>query len=180
MAGRDFCNDVKWIMSYLDNFINRLTAQRNCLDLAVELVRGIEGPVLEFGLGHGRTYDHLRQNFPDRDIYAFENRVSPNVFVRPADELLFLGDIADTIRTAAARLPRKAALAHSDLGLKDRQGAVPIVADIIAYLPGLMAKGGFYISNVDIALVDGSVPPAFRRRDFPQATGDQYHIYEIV
>lgn len=141
---------------------------------------GDRGAGARIGLGHGRTYDHLRQNFPDRDIYAFENRVSPNVFVRPADELLFLGDIADTIRTAAARLPRKAALAHSDLGLKDRQGAVPIVADIIAYLPGLMAKGGFYISNVDIALVDGSVPPAFRRRDFPQATGDQYHIYEIV
>ncbi|WP_448954771.1 hypothetical protein [Labrys neptuniae] len=81
---------------------------------------------------------------------------------------------------SAPRLPRRVALAHSDVGLKDRQGAVPVVADIIAYLPQLMMPGGYYISNVDIALVHGEVPTAFRRRDFSEATGDQYHIYEIV
>jgi hypothetical protein len=166
-------------MSYLDNFINRMTTQRICLDLAPRIIRDIEGPVLEFGLGHGRTYDHLRQNFPDRDIYVFEKIVSPNVFVRPADEHLFLGDIHETLKTAAARLPRKAAMAHSDLGLKDRDGAVPIVASIIEYLPDLIAPGGIYISNTDISLVHGHLPAAFEVLEFAEVPAGQYHIYRL-
>ncbi len=51
-------------MSRLDSFIRRLTAQRDILNSIIDLVGEIEGPVLEFGLGNGRTYDHLRENFP--------------------------------------------------------------------------------------------------------------------
>jgi S-adenosyl-L-methionine methyltransferase len=166
-------------MSYLDKFINRMMAQRICLDLAPAIIRDIEGPVLEFGLGHGRTYDHLLQNFPDRDVYVFEKVVSPNVFVRPADALLFEGDIHDTLKTALKRLPRKAAMAHSDLGLKDRDGAVPIVASIIQYLPSLIAPGGIYVSNTDISLVNGRIPSAFEPLDLAQVPEGQYFIYRV-
>ena len=55
-------------MSRLDSFIRRLEAQRACLNRAAELIRDIDGFVLELGLGNGRTYDHLRELFPDRDI----------------------------------------------------------------------------------------------------------------
>ena len=48
-------------MSRLDSFIRRLQAQRACLDRAAELVRDLPGPVVEIGLGNGRTYDHLRR-----------------------------------------------------------------------------------------------------------------------
>ena len=62
-------------MSRLDSFIRRLEAQRACLDRAAALIAGIDGAVLELGLGNGRTYDHLRELFqaPNvhwRDIYG--------------------------------------------------------------------------------------------------------------
>ena len=31
-----------------------------------------DGPVIELGLGNGRTYDHLRERLPGRRIIAFD------------------------------------------------------------------------------------------------------------
>ena len=59
-------------MSRLDSFIRRLQAQRACLNEAVAQIRGVEGFVLELGLGNGRTFDHLREICPDREIYVFD------------------------------------------------------------------------------------------------------------
>ena len=56
-------------MSRLESFIRRVTAQRDCLNMAKELVVDVPGPILELGLGNGRTYDHLRELFPDREIF---------------------------------------------------------------------------------------------------------------
>ena len=55
-------------MSRLDSFIRRLEAQRACLGEAVRLAKGIDGFVLELGLGNGRAYDHLREICPEREI----------------------------------------------------------------------------------------------------------------
>ena len=44
-------------MSRLDSFIRRLEAQRSCLETAVALVADLPGPILELGLGNGRTFD---------------------------------------------------------------------------------------------------------------------------
>ena len=55
-------------MSRLDSFIRRLEAQRACLNQAAALIVGLDGAVLELGLGNGRTYDHVRELFPDREI----------------------------------------------------------------------------------------------------------------
>ena len=57
-------------MSRLDSFIRRLEAQRACLNRAADTIRGIDGIVLELGLGNGRTYDHLRALFPDREFMS--------------------------------------------------------------------------------------------------------------
>ena len=46
-------------MSRLDSAIRRLQAQRLCLNAAVAYVEELPGPVLELGLGNGRTYDGL-------------------------------------------------------------------------------------------------------------------------
>ena len=59
-------------MTRLDTVIERLKAQRSCLNAAAEALRGNDGHILELGLGNGRTYDHLRDLFPDRDIYVFD------------------------------------------------------------------------------------------------------------
>ncbi|TIS83279.1 MAG: hypothetical protein E5X00_05295, partial [Mesorhizobium sp.] len=47
-------------MSRLESFIRRLTAQRDILDQVCAEVAKIEGPILELGLGNGRTFHPLR------------------------------------------------------------------------------------------------------------------------
>ena len=59
-------------MSRLDSMIGRLMAQRACLDWVASAIGGLPGPVLEIGLGNGRTYDHLRGRLPQREIHVFD------------------------------------------------------------------------------------------------------------
>ena len=66
-------------MSRLDSFIRRLVAQRACLDHAAQLIGGLDGAVLELGLGNGRTYDHLRSLFPGREIEYHLGRDLPGL-----------------------------------------------------------------------------------------------------
>jgi S-adenosyl-L-methionine methyltransferase len=63
-------------MSRLDSFIARMKAQRDCLNHLKPAIDALPGPILEVGLGNGRTYDHLRELFPGRDIYVFERKVA--------------------------------------------------------------------------------------------------------
>ena len=90
-------------MSRLDSVIRRLQAQRACLELAADLVRDLEGPVLEFGLGQGRTYDHLREILPGREIFVFEREVAATAERVPENRHLILGDIRETLPRAARR-----------------------------------------------------------------------------
>ncbi len=84
-------------MSRLDSFIRRLEAQRACLEYAVGLVRELPGPVLELGLGNGRTYDHLRQLCPEREIHVFERKVAAHPDCIPEPSRLWLGAIGETL-----------------------------------------------------------------------------------
>ena len=97
-------------MSRLDSFIRRLEAQRACLDHAARLVAGLDGAVLELGLGNGRTYDHLRELFPGRDIYVCEKKVAAHPDCVPPPERLILGDMRETLPAAHARLGGRVAL----------------------------------------------------------------------
>ena len=60
-------------MSRLDSFIRRMTAQRDILNHICDTVKELEGPVLELGLGNGRTYDHLRERFPEQVIPVYRD-----------------------------------------------------------------------------------------------------------
>ena len=61
-------------MSRLDSAIRRLMAQKMALAWATDQVVGRPGPVLELGLGNGRTYDHLREILGStREIFVFES-----------------------------------------------------------------------------------------------------------
>ena len=84
-------------MSRLDSAIRRLEAQRACLDRAAELLDGVPGHVFELGLGNGRTYDHLRERFPSREIFVFEMKISAHPSCIPDDDHLFLGDVLDRL-----------------------------------------------------------------------------------
>lgn len=134
-------------MSRLDSFIRRLEAQRACLDRAAELIGGIDGIVLELGLGNGRTYDHLRELFPGRDIYVCERQVAAHPdCVPPADRLL-LGDLRETLPAAKGRLAGRVALAHLDVGTGDAAANKALAAELLPLVVPLLCAGGVIASD---------------------------------
>ena len=138
-------------MSRLDSFIRRLEAQRACLDLAAHLVRELDGDVLELGLGNGRTYDHLRQLFPDRKIYVCERRVAAHPDCVPPAELLLLGDMRDTLQTARELLGGRVALAHLDPATGDVAASRALAAQVAPLIVPLLRPGGVLVSEPAIA-----------------------------
>jgi hypothetical protein len=101
-------------MSRLDAFINRMSAQRDILNhVAQDLDLPEGGPVLEIGLGNGRTYSHLRQLFPERRIVAFDRAMNAHRSSVPESRDLVLGEINET---GPAFANGDAALVHADIG----------------------------------------------------------------
>lgn len=163
-------------MSRLDSFIRRLEAQRLVLNWAAEEISGRAGRILELGLGNGRTYDHLREILPGREIHVFERKVSANPRSMPPAALLIEGDMAQTLPAFAARHGRSAVLIHADVttGVPDRD------RELFAWLPGhvssLAAPDALVLSGWEIqhpalaavAMPEG-IPPgryhAYRRTE---------------
>ena len=143
-------------MSRLDSVIRRLRAQRACLRRAAEMIRDLPGPVLELGLGNGRTYDHLREIFPNREIFVFEREVAADSDCLPDAAHLLLGDIHETLPAAVARFGPSVALVHSDLGTGDSELNGRLAAFLATRLPGLLRPGGVVISDQDVNL-EGAV-----------------------
>ena len=139
-------------MSRLDSVIRRLEAQRACLDLAAEMIRDLAGPVLELGLGNGRTYDHLREILPDREIFVFERQVAADPDCLPDAGHLLLGDIHETLPAAVARFGPSMALVHSDMGTGDAESNRRLAGFLAARLPGLLRPGAVVISDQDMSL----------------------------
>ena len=162
-------------MSRLDSFIRRLEAQRACLDLAAHLVRELDGDVLELGLGNGRTYDHLRQLFPDRKIYVCERRVAAHPDCVPPAELLLLGDMRDTLQTARELLGGRVALAHLDPATGDVAASRALAAQVAPLIVPLLRPGGVLVSEPAIGW-RGLSPMAL-----PEGlTPGRYNLYRYV
>lgn len=134
-------------MSRLDSFIRRMQAQRACLDWAAAAIADLPGPVLELGLGNGRTYDHLREILPDREIYVFDRRIAAHPACIPPQERLFLGEVDEMLPLAAERLGRSAALVHTDLGTGDEAANARLAAMVGPLLAALVAPGGIVVAN---------------------------------
>lgn len=131
-------------MSRLDSFIRRMVAQRDVLAEARRLIGDRPGPILELGLGNGRTYDHLREIFPGRRIIAFDRALAAHPSSVPPEGDLMLGEIRET---AAGLAGIGAALVHADLG----SGKPESDAALSRWLPGivrdLLAEGGIAASS---------------------------------
>ncbi|MGE0659976.1 MAG: class I SAM-dependent methyltransferase [Reyranellaceae bacterium] len=161
-------------MSRLDSFIRRMQAQRDCLNHVAAEARGLAGPILELGLGNGRTYDHLRELFPGRDIYVFERQVRAHPDCVPPDDRLFLGDIADTMRIAQKKLGPTAILAHSDLGTGEQAANAALGRFLAPALDALMAPGGLVVANQRL-----DVPHWTRLPEPPGVKPDRYFLYRV-
>lgn len=149
-------------MSRLDSFIRRLEAQRLILNWAAAAIVGRNGTVLELGLGNGRTFDHLREILPGREIFAFEREARANPRSLPAADRLVLGDMARTLPAFAARHGRRAALIHVDAttGVPERDAIA--LAWLPGHVAGLAADGALVVSGsaLDDAALDPAVLPA--------------------
>jgi hypothetical protein len=159
-------------MSRLDSFIRRLEAQRACLNHAAGLIRGLDGCLLELGLGNGRTYDHLRELFPDRDIHVCERRVAAHPDCIPPPERLVLGDMRETLPALAARLAGRVALAHFDAGSGDVAANRVLAAALTPDIVSLLRAGAVLVSDPPIAAAELEELP------LPEAVQPgRYHLY---
>ena len=153
-------------MSRLDIFINRMVSQRACLNHAAALTANKVGPVFELGLGNGRTYHHMVEIMPGRDIFVFERAVASNPDSTPPDDRLMLGDVYDTLPAALARFGPTASLVHADLGGHDLAKNDAFARAISPLVEPMLAKGGLMVSSdkmyfdglKEVALPDGAVP----------------------
>jgi hypothetical protein len=162
-------------VSRLDSFIRRLEAQRACLDLAADLVRHLKGDVLELGLGNGRTYDHLRQLFPDRKIYVCERALAAHPDCLPPPELLLLGDMRETLPAARAHLGGRIALAHLDPGTGDVAASRALAVELAPLIVPLLRPDGILVSEPSVT------KPELSALQLPDGIDDgRYNVYRRV
>jgi hypothetical protein len=162
-------------VSRLDSFIRRLEAQRACLDMAAELVGRLDGPALELGLGNGRTYDHLRELCPDRQIYVCERRVAAHPDCVPPPEFLLLGDMRDTLRAAREWLEGRIALAHLDPASGDVAASRALAMELVPLIVPLLRQGAILVSEPSIAA------PELARLEPPEGVAaGRYNLYRRI
>ena len=160
------------VLSRLDSVIRRLEAQRACLDLAARAIRDHEGTVLELGLGNGRTYDHLRERLPDREIIVFEREVRAHPDCIPDADHLVLGSIEETLPTFAEHHRGEAILVHSDIGTGEAERNRQLAAWLADALPPLLRPGAWVAADqtLNATLFEAQPLPA-------GVAADRYFLY---
>ena len=147
-------------MSRLDIFIDRMVSQRACIDHAAALTQTLTGPVFELGLGNGRTFHHIRETMPNRDI--FERAVASNPDSTPEDHQLILGDVHETLPAALNRFGPNAALIHADLGGHNLAKNDAFARVLSPLIEPLLAGGGVMVSSDRMYfdnLIEIALPP---------------------
>lgn len=159
-------------MSRLDINIRRLKVQRACLDLMARRVADRPGPIFELGLGNGRTYDHLRERLPGREIFVFDREVAAHPDCIPDEGHIILGDLRETLPAAAARFGGRVALVHADIGSANPARDARLATAIATCLPALLAPGGLVAADRDIRFAGAEAVPA------PEGcAAGVYHLY---
>ncbi|MBM6595997.1 class I SAM-dependent methyltransferase [Microvirga pudoricolor] len=134
-------------MTRLDSAIRRLTAQRDLLDWAACEIAP-SGLIVELGLGNGRTYDHLRQRLPGREIYAFERKVAAHPDCIPGDPYLIVGDIFETLPAFTERVGTgSVALIHADIGSGDEASNAAVARRMSPLFEPLLMPGGLLLGD---------------------------------
>ncbi len=158
----------------LSRMIVRLCTQRACLRFAGESVADCPGVILEIGLGKGRTYDFLRRQFPEREIFAFDRILHCPDDVRPDPDRLILGDFLKTLPEQFERMGRTAALAHADIGSDDTKRDARLAAAIAPLIHRLVRPQGLVVTDRAMSM------PKWFSLPLPPDAGDwPYYIYRV-
>jgi hypothetical protein len=166
--------EARSVGTRLESVIERLLAQRASIDHVAELVAQVPGPVLELGLGSGRTYDHLRDRFRGRKIFVFDRDLASHPTSRPDAAHFIQGDFRETLPTALTRIRDKAAVAHCDIGSYDLEASRALAAAIAPLLCPLMAIDGIVFGDQPMPL------PSWTALPLPtNVAPGRYFIYRI-
>ncbi len=159
-------------MSRLDSFIRRAVAQRDCLNDAARRIAQMPGPVIELGLGNGRTYDHLRHLLPGREIFVFERRVAAHPDCVPDAAHLLLGDFKETIPAAMTQMNAPAVLLHGDVGSGNEAKNTELAAWLGPAIQPLLAPGAVVIFDQELN------SPGLEPLELPASVnGGRYFMY---
>lgn len=160
--------------SRLDRMIERLTTQRACLDYAATQIENMPGPLLELGLGKGRTFDYLRRRLPDREIFVFEKVIHAAPDCIPDQQHLIMGHFLDTLPGAANRVGAPAALVHADIGSEKRERDATLAAAVTPLIDALVAPGSIVLGDREMQ------QPHWTPLPLPPGAGDWvYFLYRV-
>lgn len=158
-------------MSRLESMRRRLTAQIDGINWAARQIEGLEGDVLELGLGNGRTYDHLREVLPGRRIWVIDREMNAHPSCVPPAENFLQGD-ADRMLMQMARSGTKLALVHYELGIGVAEKDAAKSRAMSPLIAPLMVPGGLVISQDPLE--------GFERIAGPETVaGDRYLFYRV-
>jgi hypothetical protein len=162
-------------MSRLDSGIRRLQAQRACIERAAELIRELPGFVFEFGLGNGRTFDHLRERLAGREIFVFERAVVAHPDCSPGEDHLILGDLRETLPALPPRFRDSVALLHMDIGSGERAESERLAAELAPHIAPVMRAGALIASDMPLPFGGWIAQP------LPAGIGEgRYHFYRVL
>ena len=159
-------------MSRLDAFLARLNAQKAILEHVAREIAAVPGPVLELGLGNGRTYDHLREILPGREIFVFDRAVSAHPASIPDGDHMIVGEIRETLAFCGPRIGKSAAFVHCDLGTGDPTADLAKAHWLAPLVTERTAPGGYVGSGIVLDL------PEFDELPLPEAAkASRYRLY---
>ena len=133
-------------MSRLESMRRRLTAQIDGINWAALQIAEVTGDVLELGLGNGRTYDHLRQELPERDIWVVDRVLQCHPSCVPPEAFFLQGDAMEVL-PKLLKQGGKIALAHYDFGHGIKEKDVAEAAALSPAIAAVMAPGGIIVSG---------------------------------
>jgi hypothetical protein len=159
-------------LTRLEKLYYRLEAQRACLAWAFGEIADRPGPVFELGLGHGRTFHHLRHYLPEREIYVFDRAVDSYPDCTPDAEHMIVGELAETLPRAARKFAGQVVLAHSDVGSFGAEHNAAMSGLVSQYLPPALAQGALILSDLPLKF-----PGAVSLPLPPGAREGRYYLY---
>ncbi len=139
-------------MSRLDDLVRRMQTQRSVLNRAIQKVReeNVSGTVIELGLGSGRTFDHLRENFPQREIMTFDWEMEATKDCVPLKQQFVKGEIQKTFPKFVVGKESSCALLHIDIGTKDRTRDKDLYASLTEKIVAILCAGGYVVSDREL------------------------------
>jgi len=133
-------------MSRLESMMRRLSAQKIGIEWGVDLTKDIAGDMLEIGLGNGRSYDHLREQAPDRKIWVIDRILQCHPSCVPPKGDFLQGEATDIMAQMHVD-QTQIAFAHYDFGVGVTEKDQAEAAALSPQIKNLMVTGGVVISS---------------------------------